>query len=140
VPTLEHDDVLEDIKLLASLQRSLVACFLKAHASAEDWKFLCDIPSRGNISCDGQFWFFVKHGVGIEFTSVSGQVVDAHRYFRSQPSAIDAHRLGSFIRSSQSNLGSIEELEDVCEIKLRDLAAQGRLIQVEPGLYVVPAA
>jgi hypothetical protein len=48
---------------------------------------------------DNISWKYVRHGIGVQFTSISGEVVDAHVGMVEYPEAFDACRILQFLES-----------------------------------------
>jgi hypothetical protein len=60
---------------------------------------LIGAPKRGELQVDTKVWRFQRHGAGFEFTSETGEIIDAHDDFEPPFATFDAWRLTLFFES-----------------------------------------
>jgi len=139
-------DLLVVLRTFAQLQMSLIAA-LRGELGARDWRFLMDVPRRGEFKYEGDVWRYSVHGMGIRFEGPGGSV-DANRGLDRFPSAFDSGRIVEYIQSqgagnvSWRGRGHLFDYDSAPSL-LRQIADAGEIARVEGDhtedeLYTVP--
>lgn len=95
---LSHSDFFDAVKRFCILQSELQEKFIEKNSISNDWKYLTDLPRRGDLSVRGEKWNYVRHGLGVRFVGESGIVIDVHRDILNRR-VVDAHRVCEYILS-----------------------------------------
>lgn len=85
------------IESFVELQAQLVSQ-LKRTLGARDWRYLTDLPRKGELEASGTPWRYEVHGTGVRFSSDRG-IVDMNRQLDGDPRAFDAGRLAEYLIS-----------------------------------------
>lgn len=85
------------IETFVDLQSQLIF-ELKRTLGARDWRYLTDIPRRGELNVDGMLWQYEIHGTGVRFYSDRG-IIDMNRHLDGDPRLFDAGRLAEYLSS-----------------------------------------
>jgi hypothetical protein len=89
------------IETFVGLQSQLVF-ELKRTLGARDWRYLTDIPRRGELHVGGMQWQYEVHGTGVRFYSDRG-LIDMNRHLDADPRSFDAGRLVEYLSSVGQN-------------------------------------
>ncbi len=85
------------IGTFVDLQAQLVI-ELKRTLGARDWRYLTDLPRKGELTANGTLWTYEVHGTGVRFSSDRG-IVDMNRHLDGSPRDFDAGRLAEYLAS-----------------------------------------
>ena len=85
------------IETFVDLQAQLVT-ELRRTFGTRDWRYLTDIPRKGELEVNGTLWIYEVHGTGVRFSSDRG-TVDMNRSLEGDPRAFDAGRLAEYLAS-----------------------------------------
>lgn len=85
------------IETFVDLQAQLVT-ELKRTLGTRDWRYLTDLPRKGELEAHGTLWRYEVHGTGVRFSSDRG-TVDMNRHLEGDPRAFDAGRLAEYLAS-----------------------------------------
>ena len=88
------------IEEYVKLQCDLISELKKEFGYNRDWKYLLDIPKRGQIKMRGKNWSFVVHGGGVRFYRENA-IVDMNRNIDGKSSVFDAGRLAEYLESKK---------------------------------------
>lgn len=85
------------IETFVDLQAQLVT-ELKRTLGPRDWRYLTDLPRKGELESNSTLWRYGVHGTGVRFSSDRG-IVDMNRHLEGDPRAFDAGRLAEYLAS-----------------------------------------
>ncbi len=85
------------IETFVDLQAQLVT-ELRRTFGTRDWRYLTDIPRKGELEVNGTLWIYEVHGTGVRFSSDRGSV-DMNRHLDGDPRAFDVGRLAEYLAS-----------------------------------------
>ena len=91
-------DALTTLRKFSKLQRSLVKTLMRDF-KPKSTNIFRDIKSGVLQIEDNISWKYVRHGIGVRFTSNSGEIVDAHVGMVEHPETFDAWRIEQFLES-----------------------------------------
>jgi hypothetical protein len=86
---------------------------------------ILQLPKTGTLIVDQRAWLWRKHGMGVEFVSERGEVVDAHAHI-DEPSRIDVWRIMNWMDGRGAVVGA-----DQIEAALASMEASGVVQRVE---------
>ncbi|MFL9911157.1 DUF6896 domain-containing protein [Paraburkholderia sp. RL17-337-BIB-A] len=119
MPILTRDNFVTALMEFVALQSALQDKLFKSNATAQDWKYLTDLPRYGCVHAQCAKWNYSRHGLGVRFENEDGIVVDVHNHILEK-GVVDAHRMNEFILSKHANLVCNPDFYSECEERLKD--------------------